>query len=359
MNYKQCSPSSEEIKKWISNKSINPRTGRKIMENGPTYNLLKKHCELKKNSLDPETYENCTKINVKDFQKCLINLEPTILEEILNIQDDIAIKLPQPKSKPKSKKICMGIDLDNIKPKIDKKIKKTCMYNDEPDSDSDSDSDSDYNTTNNYESFRKNQIDPFTYQKVDSKTAFVFPYKWNSYSGIRTNELDENGPLYFDPDNLIHFYYSSRLNNLWIFESEDNDGYYHGHYGDAIGIAPEFEIKSRGKHSEWYLFRLPIIDCYLDKEHNDQYITMGPLLTKDEIITIHKLANRNKYNYKKRHNKSRPSLLTLKNLYDIAVCKEPDLGFEKYLEQHLDKDDLIARRCKANLDAVDLLVNLT
>ena len=34
---------------------------------------------------------------------------------------------------------------------------------------------------------------------------------------------------------------------------------------------------------------MPIIDCYLDKEHNSQYITMGPILTIAEIKMIEKL----------------------------------------------------------------------
>jgi hypothetical protein len=197
-----------------------------------------------------------------------------------------------------------------------------------------------YSCKNNYEFFRKNKIDPITYEPI-SNNFFCFPYKWNPYSGERSDKLDENGPLYFNSDTLITYYYLNRLKHLWIDEVDEEDGYYEGRYGDALGNGPDFNINSRGKHYEWHLFRLPIIDCYLDKEHNEQYITMGPLLNDEELMTLSKESSLN--------------LLLLKKIYDTAISKEPYLGFEKYLEEFLEKDDLELRRSIANKNAVEIL----
>ena len=32
---------------------------------------------------------------------------------------------------------------------------------------------------------------------------------------------DPRGPLYFDPDTLIYYFYNNRLNHLWIQENEN------------------------------------------------------------------------------------------------------------------------------------------
>ena len=80
---------------------------------------------------------------------------------------------------------------------------------------------------------------------------------------ISNSGLPNISSLYFDPNTLIHYFYINRLKNLWIDESIEDGNYYQGHYGYAVGNGPDFEIKGRGKHPDWYLFRLPIIDCYM------------------------------------------------------------------------------------------------
>lgn len=331
MNYKDNPPTQNELEVWNQNKNINPRTSRKILKNGPTYKIL----ENKYNNVSNESI-NGIHLDIKNY-KCLQKLDKSILDEILNVIDEIYINLPN--------------TFDIKKKIIDKNLlEKLILDKSEID-------EIDYDTTDNYKNLRINKIDPITFEKVDTNTAFVFPWKWNPYSGERLNELDENGPLYFDPDNLIHFYYKNRLNNLWISESDENSGVYHGYYGDAVGLSPDFEVKGRGKYYEWYLFRLPIIDCYLEKDHNNQYVTMGPKLTNNEIKNIFNLANKNKNNYKNNFHKKRPNIVNMKYIYDEAVNKEPYLGFDKELEQHLFEDDLINRRCKINRDNVDILVN--
>ena len=205
----------------------------------------------------------------------------------------------------------------------------------------------------NYNYYRKNKIDPFTLEPITCKYVFTYPYKWNPYSGKKINEVDKNGPLYFDPANLIQFFYTQRLNNLWI---EGDDGY-DGYFGDALGNGPDFNIKGRGKHDEWYLFRLPIIDCYLDKEHSSQYVTMGPILNIDELKLIDKLAAAEQ-KYKEDSKQNKNILSKLYKLYHCAIDKEPYLGFDKSLEQHLFDDDLQYRRTMINRWAVNELIQL-
>ena len=135
----------------------------------------------------------------------------------------------------------------------------------------------------NYENYRRNKIDPILLvdlpmNDMEEKDLFKFEYKWDPYTGLRSKQKDPNGALYFDPNVLINYFYANRLNNLWIDEYFDGNDYIQGHYGDALGKFPNFEIKGRGPHPEWYLFRLPIIDCYLEDEHSLQMVTMGPIL---------------------------------------------------------------------------------
>ena len=176
----------------------------------------------------------------------------------------------------------------------------------------------------NYECYRRNKIDPILLldlplNNMKVKDLFKFEYKWNPYTGERLSEKDECGPLYFDPNSLIHYFYINRLNNLWIPESYIGNDYIQGHHGDALGKFPNFEIVGRGEHPEWYLFRLPIIDCYLMKDHFLQSVTMGPILTNAEIKQIYSLSKRYKKFYKDTFGYHRPNIIRMKELYDDAV----------------------------------------
>jgi len=155
---------------------------------------------------------------------------------------------------------------------------------------------------NDYKYFRVNKIDPISLEEIDPNTAFSFKYKWNPYTGERLNEIDENGSLLFDCNSLIYYFYTNRLNNLWIPSHNEGDFFVEGHYGDALGKFPDFEIKGRGSHKEWHLFRLPIIDCYVPKNSSLKYITMGPILSDKDLKKIYKLSNKNAYKktYKKK-----------------------------------------------------------
>jgi len=181
------------------------------------------------------------------------------------------------------------------------------------------------NDVNEYIHFRRNKIDPILFIELpldNMKINDVFTYKnkWNPYNG-EIIEIDKNGPLYFDPNALVHYFYINRLNNLWINDSYENNEYIEGHYGDAVGNGPHFNINGRGNHPDWYLFRLPIIDCYLDKNHCYQSVTMGPILNDDEIKRIFNLSKRYKKFFKETYGYKRPNLVEMKKIYDKAIDK--------------------------------------
>lgn len=205
-----------------------------------------------------------------------------------------------------------------------------------------------------YQSFRFNLIDPILLLNLPlhnkkKSDLFYFKEKWNPYNGQRL-EKDLDGPLAFDPCTLIHYFYINRLKKLWIDETFENGEYFQGHYGDALGNAPDFEIKGRGKHPDWYLFRLPILDCYLEDNFN-QVVTMGPILTDDEIKEIYNLSKR--YNFKKIYGYRRPNLVKIKELYDTAVNKV------KYnLIEDLCEFEINIIKFHINADAVERLKRL-
>ena len=64
-----------------------------------------------------------------------------------------------------------------------------------------------------------------------------------------------------------------------------------------------------------------------------------------------------KHNYQNVFGKKRPSLIQMKNLYDIAISKNPDLS--KILEEeNLTQEELKEYRYRANIRAVNELINM-
>lgn len=167
----------------------------------------------------------------------------------------------------------------------------------------------------NYINHRRNKIDPLTLENVD-ENAFKYKYKWNPYNGI-VKGVDKNGPLYFEPESLIHFFYINRLKHLWYKESNVNGVYTQGYYGDGVGNGPLFKVNSRGEHPDWFLFRLPIYDEYLNKDHCYQSVTMGPKLKLVDIKKIKKLSNRKKF--KEKFNYKMPNIVKLYELYMKSI----------------------------------------
>jgi hypothetical protein len=162
---------------------------------------------------------------------------------------------------------------------------------------------------------RINKICPLSIVSVDN--GYHIYNIWNPFSGNFTNIKDTFGPLICDPDYLIHYFYINRLKYIYTHGNFNSTGY----LGDAIGKYPEFNIPGRGNHPEWYLFRLPINDCYIDHECI-KYVTMGPMLTQNDISNIYNLAKENNSYYHK-FNQELPNIIELYDIYHKVINKCP------------------------------------
>lgn len=175
-----------------------------------------------------------------------------------------------------------------------------------------------------YKSYRIKKTDPITFEELNNENAFKFSQMWDPYTGMRKEE-DPYGPLYFNPMTILQHIYLQKLNNLWIDDSDEKEGYYEGYYGESIGAGKNLEILGRGIYPERYLFRLPIPNCYLKLDHNMNLITMGPKLTDKEIYTLDRLITQ-KWSHHKLYKtiyKKIGSLFKLKCYYEIAIAKKP------------------------------------
>jgi hypothetical protein len=205
----------------------------------------------------------------------------------------------------------------------------------------------DKTTTEFYRINRLLNTDPILNEKVPSELNFKFYDKWDPLSGIR-HIKDEIGPLCFNAFNLYKFYIKNRHNGLWIPPTNDATGYYQGYYGDLVGAGKDLNINNRGSFPEKYLFRLPIIDCYLSENHNHSLVTMGPILNNNEIDEIDNLIiNCGKY-------KNLPKLCLIKKWYDKAITDI--INYDKLKKKYnmLSERDV---KDKYNRKYVDKLVN--
>jgi len=139
----------------------------------------------------------------------------------------------------------------------------------------------DNTTIETYRIKRIFKIDPLIDQEVPDNLAFKFAFIWNPYTGIRES-IDIIGPLCFNVINLYDYYFINRFKGLWNEPTNE----YQGFYGELIGTGKNIKINSRGSNPEKYLFRIPIIDCYLPSDHNFSFVTMGPELSDTEISQI-------------------------------------------------------------------------
>ncbi len=182
----------------------------------------------------------------------------------------------------------------------------------------------DKTTTENYRIKRQFKIDPLTDIEVPSHLIFEYKYRWDPYTG---NILDEDpvGPLCFNACTLYDFIFSIRFKGLW---NPPADGF-QGFYGDLVGSGIKMEVKSRGDNVEKYIFRLPIIDCYLPQGHNLSFITLGPILSEEDLDKIDIIVK--KYHKNKNYI---CSLKTIKEYYDLAILNDTsDKEFIKYKEK--------------------------
>lgn len=211
----------------------------------------------------------------------------------------------------------------------------------------------DKTTTETYRIKRLFKIDPLTDTEIQDKLIFSYKYKWNPYTGECT-DIDETGPLCFNALTLYNYFFANRFKGLW---NPPNDGF-QGYYGELVGSGLKLEIKSRGINPEKYLFRLPIIDCYLEENHNYSQITMGPLLSEEDIDIIDHIV----LEHHKNKNKHITPLYLLKNYYDYALNSSFDLDeflifkmLKKNADLNLSCNELLY---KFNKIHVDKLVNL-
>ena len=175
-------------------------------------------------------------------------------------------------------------------------------------------------TCGQYRDNRIKHTDPIMFEKLKDIHAFKFFKMWDPYTGIRTGD-DPFGPLYFHPIYLLQHFYNSRLRGLWT----DSSGGYEGFFGDSLGAGVDCEVVCRGIYPEKYLFRLPIIDCYLKKGHKLSLVTMGPMLTDREVCEIDRLLTQH-WSHNKVYNniyKKIGSLFKLKHYYDVSISKKP------------------------------------
>ncbi len=210
----------------------------------------------------------------------------------------------------------------------------------------------DKTTTETYRIKRLYKIDPLTDQEIPNHLAIEFKYVWNPYTGNLLEE-DITGPLCFNALALYDYYFSNRYKGIW----NPPQNQFQGYYGEHLGTGSNLEIKSRGTNPEKYLYRLPIIDCYLPPEHNFSTITMGPKLTNEQIELIDGIVS--KY-HKNKNNFT--SLKTLKEYYDNAICSESELAINssaktwfKSNNYKLNKKEHLEKFNRFN---VDKLVNL-
>lgn len=202
----------------------------------------------------------------------------------------------------------------------------------------------------NYLNHRINKIDPILLQKLplnnfSNKNLFEFKFKWNPYNGNRL-DIDNHGSLYFDPETLINYFYVNRLNNLWINSYYSGDFYIQGYYGDAVGNGPDFVIKSRGSHPDWYLFRLPILDEYLNENHCNQVVTMGPILNLTEINNLDTISCNKKF--KKMYKYTKPNLTKMFKIYEKCISKNEKI-------KNIYGIDIIEYKYNLNIIAIEQL----
>jgi len=175
----------------------------------------------------------------------------------------------------------------------------------------------DKTTTETYRVMREMHLDPITHEKVPSNLEFKFEYMWDPITGERL-EKDLNGAFYFNCRDLVKNFYYNRLRMLWVEGDTINGIKYEGYYGDGVRAGEDLIVPSRGISKHMHLFRLPIIDCYLEKDFDFALITMGPLLNDSEIDSIQNTLDKYYRNKKKKFN---INLRIMYDLYNKAINK--------------------------------------
>ena len=206
-----------------------------------------------------------------------------------------------------------------------------------------------------YKTMRFRKMDPIFLADIDDDKCFKFYYEWNPYTGERL-DIDPYGALCFHPDSLIKYFYENRLNDLWVSETEQNGIQYEGYYAEAVGAGFDIYIQSRGYNPDRYLFRLPIIDCYwIPGMENDAVVTMGPVLTNEEVKQIDEIAKKHGTYYLTQYGVQRPSLFTMKQLYDTAVNNKPIIHIDPNMVPSQQLSELYSMANRAAVDKLKIM----
>lgn len=210
-------------------------------------------------------------------------------------------------------------------------------------------------TTEYYRVMRTRRTDPIIeFEDIPDNIAFEFKHQWDPYTGERVG-LDPYGPLVFHPISLAKHFHTQRLRKLWIDGQDANDGQWGGNYDDGVGAGDDMYIPSRGHFPELYLFRLPIQDLYLTKDHNDQIPIMGPKLTDEEVKDLNAKLQLVKHEYRRYFRCDPPDLVLMKKYYDTAIAKQPSIGLSPSDLKKISKEELQLRYDTANREAVEAL----
>lgn len=195
---------------------------------------------------------------------------------------------------------------------------------------------------------RINKICPISFDKVENGLKFEFI--WNPFNGQFTNIKDPFGPLICDSDYLIYYFYTNRLKYIYTHGTYNSTGY----LGDAIGKFPEFNIPGRGNHPEWYLFRLPINDCYIDS-NCVKYVTMGPILSRENIVDIYNISKKNN-TYFNKFNTEIPDLPKLYDLYHKVISRCP-YNIDSTVIQAMGNDYIMQMKMDYYMPFINYIIN--
>lgn len=190
-------------------------------------------------------------------------------------------------------------------------------------------------TTSFYKEIRENKIDPICQEYINDEYQFKYYCIWDPITGVSNNIQDPIGPLCFNAVSLFYYFYSRRLCHLWNNEKDDGEygGFYEGYYGIGLGKGKECYIESRGSFPEYYLWRLPINDCYIIKGTDLCIPLKGPELNREDICKINNIVHRTPANMWINYFSSLPDLVKIFDLYQQAIDDNPNL---KYLFTHVD-----------------------
>lgn len=216
----------------------------------------------------------------------------------------------------------------------------------------------DETTTTYYKVMRERKLNVFTQDDdIEVDKCFEYRYMWDAFTGEQLG-IDPCGSLWFHPVELVNYFAENCLKNLWHDQVDETGGLYEGYYGDLLGSGEDMYVKGRGHYTELYLFRLPIVDCYIPKGCNLSLITMGAKLTIEDLKLIDDLIEKHHVAlYQKKYKKNPPSLIEMKKYYDQALSATPSLE-PSITESLLSADELQLKRSQANINAVNNLKKL-